>query len=173
MRKLKAKIEGREHALEFWRDGEGIVAAVDGRQYELNVLELASENQGGEYLLINGTDIYKCRVGTKRGSRTAFEVVVRGKTYNVTLIDPKRLRSAQTSGAHDQGAAQIVSPMPGKIVRVLVETGTQVEAGTGIVVVEAMKMQNEMKAPKPGIVISINAEAGATVNAGDVLAVIE
>jgi biotin carboxyl carrier protein len=173
MRKLTARIEGTEHALEFWHDGERVVAAVDGRQYEFDVRELASENQGGEYLLINGTEVYKCRVGTKRDSRTAFEVIVRGKSYDVTLIDPKRLRSAQTSGAHEQGAAQIVSPMPGKIVRVLVETGTQVEAGTGIIVVEAMKMQNEMKAPKAGVVVSINAEAGTTVNAGDVLAVIE
>jgi len=63
--------------------------------------------------------------------------------------------------------------MPGKVVRVLVAAGTTVEAGAGIIVVEAMKMQNEMKAPKAGVVVSVNAEAGATVNAGDVLAVID
>ena len=63
--------------------------------------------------------------------------------------------------------------MPGKIVRVLVEAGAQVEAGAGVVVVEAMKMQNEMKAPKAGTVVSIDVQEGATVNAGDVLAVIE
>jgi biotin carboxyl carrier protein len=63
--------------------------------------------------------------------------------------------------------------MPGKIVRVLVQAGAQVEAGAGVVVVEAMKMQNEMKAPKAGVVVSVKAEEGATVNAGDVLAVIE
>jgi biotin carboxyl carrier protein len=63
--------------------------------------------------------------------------------------------------------------MPGKIVRVLAEAGETVAAGAGIIVVEAMKMQNEMKAPKAGMVVSINAAEGATVNAGDVLAVIE
>jgi len=63
--------------------------------------------------------------------------------------------------------------MPGKIVRVLVEVGARVEAGAGIVVIEAMKMQNEMKSPKAGVVVSINAETSATVNAGDVLAVID
>jgi biotin carboxyl carrier protein len=89
------------------------------------------------------------------------------------LVDPKRLRSGQSAGAHHTGAAEIVSPMPGKIVRVLLRTGDKVEAGAGIIVVEAMKMQNEMKAPKAGIVISINANEGATVNAGDVLAVVE
>jgi len=83
------------------------------------------------------------------------------------------LRSTHSASTQHAGAAEIVSPMPGKIVRVLVEVGTQVETGTGIVVVEAMKMQNEMKSPKAGVVVSINAETGATVNAGDVLAVIE
>jgi len=63
--------------------------------------------------------------------------------------------------------------MPGKIVRVLVQPGDKVEADAGIIVVEAMKMQNEKKAPKAGIVVSINSEEGATVNAGDVLAVVE
>ncbi len=64
-------------------------------------------------------------------------------------------------------------PMPGKVVRVLVAVGSRVEMGAGIAVVEAMKMQNEMKAPKAGTVVSLSVAAGATVNAGDVLAVIE
>jgi len=70
-------------------------------------------------------------------------------------------------------AAQIVAPMPGKIVRVLIEQGASVEAGDSLIVVEAMKMQNEMKAPRAGVIAKLNAQAGATVNAGDVLAVIE
>jgi biotin carboxyl carrier protein len=63
--------------------------------------------------------------------------------------------------------------MPGKIVRVLVAEGAEVESGASILVVEAMKMQNELKSPKAGKVVSIHAEPGATVNAGDVLAVVE
>jgi biotin carboxyl carrier protein len=167
--KLKAQLSGKDHEVSLHLENNRASVEVDERKYEIEVRQLAY----GEYLIIADSSVYKCRVGKKRDSRTAFEVVVRGKSYDVTLIDPKRLRSAQTSGAHDQGAAQIVSPMPGKIVRVLVETGTQVEAGAGIVVVEAMKMQNEMKAPKAGVVTSINTEVGTTVNAGDVLAVIE
>ena len=103
----------------------------------------------------------------------AVTVVLRGLSYEVAVVDPKRLRSGESAGAHQAGAAEIVSPMPGKIVRVLVRAGDKVEAGAGIIVVEAMKMQNEMKAPKAGSVVSINAEEGATVNAGDVLAVVE
>ena len=170
--KLKAQLLGKEHQVSLSLAGGAVDVAVDDRHYDLQVRELAS----GEYLLINGSNIYKCRVSARSGSLASgqsFAVVLRGQSYEVALVDPKRLRSGQSTGAHHPGAAEIVSPMPGKIVRVLVQPGDKVEAGAGIIVVEAMKMQNEMKAPKAGIVVSINAEEGATVNAGDVLAVIE
>jgi len=77
------------------------------------------------------------------------------------------------AGGHDAGRAQVAAPMPGKVVRVLVERGQAVEAGAGLVVVEAMKMQNELKSPKSGTVVELRVEAGATVNAGELLAVIE
>jgi biotin carboxyl carrier protein len=170
--KLKAELSGKEHQISLSRASERVAADVDGRPYELQVRELAS----GEYLLVDGSKVYKCRVERHRDSLNAggsFAVVLRGRNYEVALVDPKRLRSGQSSAAHHTGAAEIVSPMPGKIVRVLVSAGTTVAAGAGVIVVEAMKMQNEMKAPKAGVVVSINAQEGATVNAGDVLAVIE
>jgi biotin carboxyl carrier protein len=170
--KLKAQLSGKDHEVSLNVSDGAVDVAVDERRYDLQVRELAS----GEYLLINGSNVYKCRVSGPSGAVAAgqsFAVVLRGRTYGVALVDPKRLRSGQSTGGHHTGAAEIVSPMPGKIVRVLVQSGDQVEAGAGIIVVEAMKMQNEMKAPKAGTVVSINAEEGATVNAGDVLAVIE
>ena len=63
--------------------------------------------------------------------------------------------------------------MPGKVVKVQVEAGASVEKGAGVIVVEAMKMQNEMKSPRAGTVVSVNVKAGDTVNAGDVLAVLD
>ena len=169
--KLTAIISGDEHALSLDLMASVAAAEVDDRRYDVEVRELAR----GEYLLVSGTNVYKCRVEQKLDSRAgeSFAVVLRGHNYDLSLIDPKRLRSGQGSTAHHTGAAAIVSSMPGKIVRVLVAAGASVEAGAGIIVVEAMKMQNEMKAPKAGVVVSINAEEGATVNAGDVLAVIE
>jgi biotin carboxyl carrier protein len=95
------------------------------------------------------------------------------QSYTVKLTDPKRLRAGQSAGAQADGAAQVVAVMPGKVVRVLVEQGETIEAGQGIVVVEAMKMQNELKSPRAGRVVELQARPGATVNAGDVLAVIE
>lgn len=167
--KLKAQLSGNEHEISLDFDDGIVFAEVDSRPYEIEIRELAD----GQYLLLGGSRTYRCRVEAKRDSPNSFEVVLRGLARDITIIDPKRLRSSQTAGAHHSGAAQIISPMPGKIVRVLVEVGAEVETGAGIIVVEAMKMQNEMKSPKAGVVVSINAEAGATVNAGDVLAVIE
>jgi biotin carboxyl carrier protein len=63
--------------------------------------------------------------------------------------------------------------MPGRVVRLLLTKGAEVEAGQGVVVVEAMKMQNEIKSPKKGVVQKMLAVEGATVNAGDVLAIVE
>jgi biotin carboxyl carrier protein len=100
-------------------------------------------------------------------------VIVGTDRHAIKIADPKRLRGALAFGAHGDGAARIIAPMPGKVVRVLVEVGESIEAGAGIAVVEAMKMQNELKSPKSGTVLTINAEVGATVNGGDLLAVIE
>jgi biotin carboxyl carrier protein len=100
-------------------------------------------------------------------------VRVHDAAYEVSLFDPKRLRGARGAGAETSGRAQVAASMPGKVVRVLVEVGAQVEAGDGLVIVEAMKMQNELKSPKGGQVVEVRAEAGATVNAGDVLVVVE
>jgi biotin carboxyl carrier protein len=63
--------------------------------------------------------------------------------------------------------------MPGRVIRVLVESGQEIGAGQGLIVVEAMKMQNEMKSPRAGRVAEVRAAAGATVSAGDILVVIE
>ena len=167
--KLKAQLSGKEHEISIDFDHGVAFAEVDARSYEIEIRELAD----GQYLLVDGSKNYRCRVEARRELPNSFEVVLRGLTRDITIIDPKRLRGTHTAGAQHAGAAQIISPMPGKIVRVLVEVGALVEAGAGIVVVEAMKMQNEMKSPKAGVVVSINAETGATVNAGDVLAVIE
>ena len=167
--KLIAELANSEHEISLDLDEPVVIATVDGRNHELEVRELGN----GDYLLIEGSRVFRCRVSGVSDTHNAFGVALRGRNYDVSVIDPKRLRSGHTSGAHHHGSAQIVSPMPGKVVRVLVAVGDSVEAGQGVIVVEAMKMQNELKSPKTGVVASINADAGATVNAGDVLVVIE
>ncbi|HJU53276.1 MAG TPA: biotin/lipoyl-containing protein [Pyrinomonadaceae bacterium] len=167
---MTAEIAGERHELEIKQEGSRVTAEIDGRVYELE----ARTPQPGVYLLMAGGRVYECRVEHTDTRREAgAEVTIGRHAYTVTLADPKRLRGAQTAGGHAPGTSEIVAPMPGKVVRVLVEAGTEVEAGAGVVVVEAMKMQNEMKSPKAGKVTSVNVREGATVNAGDVLVVIE
>jgi biotin carboxyl carrier protein len=167
--KLHATIDDYQTDIQIQGEGSRVVAEIDGRQYDLSV----HEKSAGEYLIVSDGCVFDCRVGQRPESGAAIEVTVGTANYSVTLTDPKRLRGASNAGAHGDEAARIIAPMPGKIVRVLVSAGEQVEAGAGIVVVEAMKMQNEMKSPKAGTVTSVNVATGETVNAGQVLAVVE
>ena len=99
-------------------------------------------------------------------------VSVNGRVYQVEVCDPRGPRGRRTQ-AERSGPQVVATSMPGRVVRVLVTAGQQVAAGQRLIVVEAMKMQNEMKAPRAGRVASVKAEAGATVSAGDILVVIE
>jgi biotin carboxyl carrier protein len=167
--KLLAEFDGAEHALELTRDGVRVVATVDGRSYEFSARTL----EPGVYLLQLGGHVYECRVDTAAASDAPHTVTVGQQLFQVALRDPKRLSHAHSTGGAGAGRAALTAAMPGKVVRVLVETGVHVEAGDALLVVEAMKMQNELKAPKTGAVIEVHAQPGATVNAGDVLVVVE
>ncbi len=166
--KLKARVNNREYELIINDSGHILAVEIDGRSYTLEI----NEPEEGRYLLFNETRVFDCRV-ERRGAHERFNVSLRGHNHLVSVINPKRLQSDQSSDHHHDGTAEILAPMPGKVVRVLVEAGAEVEKGAGVVVVEAMKMQNEMKSPRSGAVISVSVKAGDTVNAGDVLAVVE
>jgi biotin carboxyl carrier protein len=166
--KLRAVIADFQTDIQIRDDGGRVFAELDGRTYELD----AHESADGFLLTYNGK-VFNCRVEGRPKSGKPIEVIVGTTCCVVTLTDPKRLSSGASVIAHDDDAARIVAPMPGKVVRVMVAAGAKVAAGDGIIVVEAMKMQNEIKAPKAGTVIALNTQTGATVNGGDVLAIIE
>jgi len=167
--KLHAAIADRESDVDIRIDGGTVRAELNGRIYQLDLNRI-----GHNHLLLKSEgQIFECRVDGRPESGSQVEVTVGSTRYSITLTDPKRLRSANAGDKHAGGAVRILAPMPGKVVRVLVEAGAQVAAGEGIVVVEAMKMQNEMKSPRAGTVTGLNVQVGATVNGGDVLAVIE
>jgi biotin carboxyl carrier protein len=167
--KLRASIGNYQTDIQILDEGSGLSADLDGRRYELKVFEL----DGRGYLFISDGQVFDCRVEGRPQSGGTIDVIVGTERYAIAITDPKRLRGSKAVDTHTIEAAHIVAPMPGKVVRVLVDVGEQISAGSGIMVVEAMKMQNEMKSPKAGVVVALNVQVGATVNRGDVLAVVE
>lgn len=119
-------------------------------------------------VLVDGRS-FEARIEQSNGRVVVF---IDGHRFDIEVRDPRRWsRKAAAQGS--SGRLNVTVPMPGKIVRLLAAAGDTVAAGQGLLVVEAMKMQNEIKAPKAGRIISLAASEGATVAAGDVLAVIE
>ena len=166
--KLFAEHDGEKHEIEIKTEDLEVFAEIDGRKYTLE----AREVEPNTYLFNHDGKIFECYVAPKNAAGVT-RVRQGTRSFDLQLSDPKRLRGAGNVEADADGIASIVTQMPGKVVRVLVEAGAEVKSGDGIIVVEAMKMQNEMKSPKDGTVKEVRFEIGATVNAGDVLAVIE
>jgi biotin carboxyl carrier protein len=100
-------------------------------------------------------------------------VIVEGRRVEFAVSDPRSLRAGRGAGAGADGPRAVKAPMPGRVVRVLVAVGDEVAAQQGLMVIEAMKMQNELKSPKAGRVARIDAVEGETVQPGQVLAVVE
>ncbi|MBK9152745.1 MAG: hypothetical protein IPM25_00675 [Chloracidobacterium sp.] len=167
--KLQTNIGDETVEVEIERDGDRLSASVGGRQYELEV----SEPEPGVFLLKNNGEITEAFVSAGKTALDATEVMIRGRIHEVKLVDPKRLRGSGSGTEHGDGAAEIRTAMPGKVVRVLLETGSEVKKGDGVIVVEAMKMQNELRSPKDGTVKEIRIAEGSTVGSGDVLAIVE
>lgn len=167
--KLIAELNHEKHEIALKQNGENISAEIDGRSYELE----AHEVEPNVYLLKHENKVYQIFVSPNQTPNEPFSVVAGTRNFEIKIADPKRLRSAAGESEHGEGVAEIKTAMPGKVVRILVETGAAINQGDGVIIVEAMKMQNEMKSPKNGTVKEIRVEEGTTVNAGDILAVIE
>jgi len=165
--KLHIEFDGKMRAVELTRAGSGgrWRCVIDGREIEADAVEI---NPGVFSILIGG-GAFEARVEPFAGK---LRVHVDGKEYLAVIQDPRRWRRGDGVAAESQGRQQVIAPMPGKIVRVLVKSGEEVEAGQGIVVVEAMKMQNAVRSPKSGTVERVLVAEGQAVNAGDVLAVV-
>ena len=168
--KLTAELDNKKHEVEITRgENSNLIAQVDGRAYNLKF----SEPEPNIYLFKHENRIYQIFISPNENPNEPFAASVGNQNYEIKIYDPKRLRGGAAGGGQAEGASEIKTAMPGKVVRVLVEAGAEVKTGDGVIIVEAMKMQNEMKSPKDGIIKEIRFAEGATVNAGDVLAVIE
>jgi biotin carboxyl carrier protein len=121
--------------------------------------------EAGVYSILWDGRSYEARVAGR-------DVIVGSRRFDVVVRDPREYVSGEGTG-DVHGHCEVTAPMPGKVIRVLVAEREAVAVGQGIVVVEAMKMQNEMRAARAGTIASIRVKAGDAVAAGQVLAVID
>jgi len=148
------------------REGEGWSCKLDGRPVPINVV---ATQAGILSILIDGKSFE-----VKHEVTTAENNIVLGNQRFAALVrDPRSLQSRRATDAGGQGPRKITAPMPGKVVRIMAVVGAEVEAGQAVIVIEAMKMQNELKSPKKGIVKKLSVAEGAAVEAGQALAEVE
>jgi biotin carboxyl carrier protein len=159
-------IDGKNYRLALERAGAGWRCRLDGREVPVDAV-LARRDVLS--LLIEGK-AYEIK---RERTATDLHLWVGGVRYAAELRDPRSLRSRKGEAGDDTGPRKLIAPMPGKVIRILLQERAKVEAGQGIVVMEAMKMQNEIKSPRKGTIQKLLAAEGANVNAGDVLAIVE
>jgi biotin carboxyl carrier protein len=179
---------GRRHAIDVRRLGDCWLVTIDGRQVTASVMDIGGRwslllgpPEGGSYVNesvgagFSRPDTWRSyEVSIEPG--TLGEVIVRVDGYAVRVTMPDagaatRQRFGRRA-VEASGPAAVVAPMPGRIVKVLVEPGDVVEPRQGLVVIEAMKMENELRAPQPGTVTEVRVQAGMSVDAHAVLVVI-
>ena len=155
-------IAGKKHELELTRTQDAWECRLDGRPVNIDVQVISP----GVLSVLQDGKSYTVRQGVNGA------IVVGEHSYEVSIADPRSWRSRQLTASGTAGPQRLTASMPGKVVRVLVKAGDSVEAGQGLLVVEAMKMQNEIRSPKSGTVERVPAIEGQAVNAGEVLCVV-
>ncbi len=163
--KLDVNIAGQARRIEVAGEGRYLRGELDGRPFQADATQVAP----GIYSILIGGRSFEARV---EPCGAVLRVQVGGREFSAEVIDPRRWRRRRGAAIEAEGRQQVIAPMPGKVVRVLVRAGEPVEAGQGLLVVEAMKMQNEIRAPKSGAIERLLVADGQAVNAGDILAVV-
>ena len=163
--KLQIEIDGKKRPVELTQAGDRPVWRIDGHPLEADATEVSPAIYS---ILIDGK-AFEVRV---ERSGTGLRAIAGSREFKIAIPDEREWRRKRGSAIEAEGRQQVLAPMPGKIVRVLVKTGDSVQAGQGLLVVEAMKMQNEIRAPKSGTIDRLAVVEGQTVNAGEVVAIV-
>ena len=165
--KFEILINNTRRIVDLERDANRWRISLDGHLVDADAVEIAPNTYS---ILLNGKS-HEIRVTpTPAGVLT---LQTGPHEFTAEVIDPRAWRGRRQGAIEAEGRQQILAPMPGKIVRVLVQTGETVQAGQGLLVVEAMKMQNEIRSPKSGTVERLLVKEGQPVNAGEILAWID
>ena len=166
--KLSVEVDGESCALEVDGDAARVHYRLRGAVQAAGTATVA-ELMPGLWSVLLGSRSIEVRIERVGDS---FEVLTGTERHTISIGDA-RDRSGSGKRARAAGPVEIRAQMPGKVISVLANAGAAVQAGQGLIVVEAMKMQNEMKSPKDGVVAKIHAAEGATVAAGEALLLIE
>jgi biotin carboxyl carrier protein len=154
------------YRVDLVRDGDAWICKLDGQPV---LIDVAATQMGMLSILIDGKSYEVKREVTSAENN----IVIANQRFAAIVSDPRSLRSRRTTDAGSQGPRKITAPMPGKVVRIMASVGEDVEAGQAVIVIEAMKMQNELKSPKKGIVKKLSVAEGAAVEAGQTLAEVD
>lgn len=161
--KYFVSIGGREIPVEV--DGERVV--VEGRRYDAHLLVVPGTPL--RHLLAAGESL---ALAVERGDGAGeWRLLVHGSRTDLSVVDERtrHIRTLTGGGAGRTGPAQLRAPMPGLVVRVLTAPGQAVAAGQGLIVLEAMKMENELRAPAGAVVSAVRVATGVAVEKGQVL----
>jgi biotin carboxyl carrier protein len=156
------------YAVEIEETGKSVYRiSVDGHEFVVDGKKTGRTN----YSLIVDNRSFEIEVDN---TGDEYRVLVDGRSYHIHLVDERRVRvGGNQAGAQMQGRQNVSVPMPGKVIAILVAEGDQVEKGQGLIIVEAMKMENEVHSPIAGEVKEIKVKTGETVEGGAVLLVVE
>ena len=165
--KFDVQIAGKTRTVELQRDSDRWKISLDGAPLDADAVEISPNVFS---VLLNG-ESYEVRLAATNDGKLTLQT--RHHEFTAEVVDPRAWRGRRHGAVEAKGRQQIVAPMPGKVVRLLVKAGDKVEAGQGLLVVEAMKMQNEVRSPKTGTVERLLAKEGQPVNAGEILAWID
>jgi len=164
--KLHIEVAGQMHRVELAAPPAGpALWTIDGNRLEADA---ALVSPGIYSILINGR-AFDVRV---EPAGKELRAITGGREFRIVVQDEREWRRKRGGAVEAEGRQQVAAPMPGKIVRLLVKAGDSVQAGQGLLVVEAMKMQNEIRAPKSGTIDRLCVIEGQTVNAGEVVAIV-
>jgi biotin carboxyl carrier protein len=165
--KCDVRIGDRTRTVELRCNSDRWEISLDGKAIDADAIQIAPNVFS---ILLNG-ESFEVRIAPASDGKLTLQT--RHHEFTAELVDPRAWRGRRHGAVEAEGRQQIVAPMPGKVVRLLVKVGDKVEAGQGLLVVEAMKMQNEVRSPKTGMVERLLAKEGQPVNAGEVLAWID
>ena len=164
--KIEVRIDNRTRTVDLTRDAHRWRVSLDGNLVDADAVEIAPNIFS---VLLNGTS-HEVRITP--APTGALTLQTGHREFTAEVLDPRAWSGRRHGAFEAEGRQQILAPMPGKIARVLVQSGEKVQAGQGLLVVEAMKMQNEIRSPKNGTVERLLVKEGQPVNAGEVLCVV-